>query len=58
MLLVSSSRICKSPLLACDGANDRYVDWRVGAEWFEMHLVDYDTCSKYVPLYYYNQEQS
>lgn len=27
---------------------DLYVDWRVGAEFFEMHLVDYDTCSKYV----------
>lgn len=25
-----------------------YVDWRVGAEFFEMHLVDYDTCSKSV----------
>ena len=52
MLLVSSSRICKftstSLLFARFGADDRYVDWRVGAEWFEMHLVDYDTCSKYV----------
>jgi deoxyribodipyrimidine photo-lyase len=28
------------------------VDWRVGAEWFEMHLVDYDTCSKYVLPYF------
>jgi deoxyribodipyrimidine photolyase len=24
------------------------VDWRIGAEFFEMHLVDYDTCSKWV----------
>ena len=29
---------------------NRYVDWRIGAEFFEMHLVDYDTCSKYVVL--------
>jgi deoxyribodipyrimidine photolyase len=27
-------------------ADDRYADWRIGAEFFEMHLVDYDTCSK------------
>ncbi|KAL7423451.1 hypothetical protein Q5752_001031 [Cryptotrichosporon argae] len=26
---------------------DLYVDWRVGAEFFEMHLVDYDTCSNW-----------
>ena len=26
----------------------RYVDWRIGAEFFEMHLLDYDTCSKWV----------
>jgi hypothetical protein len=25
----------------------RYVDWRVGAEFFEMHLIDYDTCSNW-----------
>ena len=25
---------------------DLYADWRIGAEFFEMHLVDYDTCSK------------
>lgn len=25
---------------------DLYADWRIGAEWFEIHLVDYDTCSK------------
>jgi hypothetical protein len=47
MSLVSSSRICRSYFHGSYGANIRYVDWRVGAEWFEMHLVDYDTCSKY-----------
>ncbi|KAK8854855.1 hypothetical protein IAR55_003594 [Kwoniella newhampshirensis] len=26
---------------------DLYVDWRIGAEFFEMHLVDYDTCSNW-----------
>lgn len=47
MSLVSSSRICESGLLSDRIALIiRYVDWRVGAEWFEMHLVDYDTCSK------------
>ncbi|ORX38588.1 DNA photolyase, FAD-binding/Cryptochrome [Kockovaella imperatae] len=26
---------------------DLYVDWRIGAEFFEMHLIDYDTCSNW-----------
>ncbi|WWC63241.1 uncharacterized protein I303_105841 [Kwoniella dejecticola CBS 10117] len=26
---------------------DLYCDWRIGAEFFEMHLVDYDTCSNW-----------
>ncbi|WVR07448.1 hypothetical protein IAU60_004489 [Kwoniella sp. DSM 27419] len=26
---------------------DLYADWRIGAEFFEMHLVDYDTCSNW-----------
>ena len=25
-------------------ATDLYVDWRVGAEIFETHLIDYDVC--------------
>jgi deoxyribodipyrimidine photo-lyase len=28
-------------------ADGRYADWRIGAEFFEMHLVDYDTCSNW-----------
>ncbi|OCF57338.1 hypothetical protein L486_04794 [Kwoniella mangroviensis CBS 10435] len=26
---------------------DLYCDWRIGAEFFEMHLIDYDTCSNW-----------
>ncbi|WVW85707.1 hypothetical protein I302_107745 [Kwoniella bestiolae CBS 10118] len=26
---------------------DLYCDWRIGAEFFEMNLVDYDTCSNW-----------
>lgn len=26
---------------------DLYVDWRIGAEFFESELLDYDPCSNY-----------
>ncbi|MEO0896548.1 MAG: DASH family cryptochrome [Bacteroidota bacterium] len=26
---------------------DLNLDWRMGAEWFESHLIDYDVCSNY-----------
>ena len=27
--------------------NDLKLDWRMGAEWFESSLIDYDPCSNY-----------
>lgn len=29
---------------------DLGLDWRIGAEWFESQLIDYDVGSKYVDL--------
>lgn len=26
---------------------DLLIDWRMGAEWFESHLIDYDVCSNW-----------
>jgi deoxyribodipyrimidine photo-lyase len=28
-------------------AKDLLLDWRLGAEWFESHLIDHDPCSNY-----------
>ena len=28
-------------------AKERCVDWRLGAYWFEHHLIDYDPCSNW-----------
>merc|ERR1712232_875570 len=34
-------------IVACYLVHYLGIDWRIGADWFERHLLDYDVCSNY-----------
>lgn len=54
-IMCSSVSLCCTPLLCCGVTQivcsflvrDMGLDWRMGAEWFESILLDYDPCSNY-----------